>query len=545
VGLLAAEGPSELARRQVAWLEAQLRAHPIARDEQAVRYYQRLATIAEAAGAGQVALRAWSSAHSIAAQLGDVPLQLACLDALLSAPEAPGGERLERERNVLLEECEYMTLRKPRGLQPRDPTDPIFAQLRERLMELTGTAGSQAAARSVAPPIPCGSQSPRGSAAEPRRAHRGVLSSLPLLVVLGAAVPGAAAAQAPRAPAEICREDLQAAFGLVERNYSGYADKLVRIGADAIEAAKRDGLAAIGSAQPLNCTALINNALWVFKERHMGVVEASAHPGNPAGPAESQPADDPKRPSFEILSSAAALIRAPSFDSRYEKAIAALIEQQREAIAARPQLIIDVRGNGGGSDSVYEPLADLVYSGPVKSFGLDGLASAENIVALENMVVEAKKTGEDHSWMEERIARLREKPGQFVEIAESKTSQRAQVYVMPQKVAVLINRRCGSSCEEFLLEARQSSKVRLFGEPSAGNLDYANLLPHPLPSGRVLWVGMSRSHRLPEQPLDGIGVPPNVAMDPALFDGPQRGQALARVLAELQTPAGSEGSPLP
>ena len=51
----------------------------------------------------------------------------------------------------------------------------------------------------------------------------------------------------------------------------------------------------------------------------------------------------------------------------------------------------------------------------------------------------------------------------------------------PQRVAVLVDKRCGSTCEEFLLVARQSFKVKLFGQSSAGSLDYSNLRPFTLP----------------------------------------------------------------
>lgn len=107
----------------------------------------------------------------------------------------------------------------------------------------------------------------------------------------------------------------------------------------------------------------------------------------------------------------------------------------------------------------------------------------------------------------------------------------------PSRVAVLIDGRCGSSCEAFLLEARQSEKVRLIGRPTGGNLDYGNMFPHPLPSGRTVWASTTRSRRLPENPIDDTGILPDVEMDPALFDGAMRSEALARVIQELRARA--------
>jgi len=81
----------------------------------------------------------------------------------------------------------------------------------------------------------------------------------------------------------------------------------------------------------------------------------------------------------------------------------------------------------------------------------------------------------------------------------------------PSRVAVLFDRGCGSSCEEFLLAVRQSFDVKLVGRPSHGSLDYSNLRPHELPSHeRILWYATSRSDRLPDFPVDLMGIQPDI-----------------------------------
>jgi C-terminal processing protease CtpA/Prc len=82
----------------------------------------------------------------------------------------------------------------------------------------------------------------------------------------------------------------------------------------------------------------------------------------------------------------------------------------------------------------------------------------------------------------------------------------------PQRVAVLIDRRCGSACEQFLLTVRQSYPVKLVGRsPTYGGLDVSNLRPHLLPSGKHrLWYAITMSNRLPALPIDGIGIAPDV-----------------------------------
>ena len=83
-----------------------------------------------------------------------------------------------------------------------------------------------------------------------------------------------------------------------------------------------------------------------------------------------------------------------------------------------------------------------------------------------------------------------------------------------KQIAVLVDQRCASSCEQFLLYLRQGSAVTLIGSHSAGMLDYSNVAFFMLPShDRVLALPTTRSKRLPKEPIDGIGVAPDVVLD--------------------------------
>jgi hypothetical protein len=45
-------------------------------------------------------------------------------------------------------------------------------------------------------------------------------------------------------------------------------------------------------------------------------------------------------------------------------------------------------------------------------------------------------------------------------------SRRRSALDNPRRIAVLIDRGCGNSCEEFVLAVRQSFKVKTFGRPT-------------------------------------------------------------------------------
>ena len=97
----------------------------------------------------------------------------------------------------------------------------------------------------------------------------------------------------------------------------------------------------------------------------------------------------------------------------------------------------------------------------------------------------------------------------------------------PSRVAVLIDHDCGSSCEEFALVARQSFQVKLIGRRTYGSLDYSNLRPFELPSGqRRLWYATSRSKRIPGNPVDIAGVPPDIYLPRETGAGADRDEVL-------------------
>ena len=120
-------------------------------------------------------------------------------------------------------------------------------------------------------------------------------------------------------------------------------------------------------------------------------------------------------------------------------------------------------------------------------------------------------------------------PGQYINQDDAGVVQFERVKQperkRPSRIAILVDGRCASSCEEFLLIARQSFSVKLVGQPSFGSLDYSNLRPYDLPSGqRVLWYATSRSLRLPDYPVDLAGIPPDIYLPVSHDDSDAKGE---------------------
>ena len=208
-------------------------------------------------------------------------------------------------------------------------------------------------------------------------------------------------------------------------------------------------------------------------------------------------------------------LRIPSF---YSNTGNEFVLKHWDEIMSRPNLIIDIRNNGGGQDTYYEELAKLIYTKPIETKGVEWYASKGNIKYFEDAMKKGEiRNGEDGmKWTEALVEAMKKNIGGFVthpySLNDNPIGKKDTVYSMPRKVGIIINRGNASSAEQFLLAARQSDKVILFGNcNTAGVLDYSNITPIPLPSNKYqLWCPMTRSKRLPKNPIDNIGIAPDV-----------------------------------
>ncbi len=221
-------------------------------------------------------------------------------------------------------------------------------------------------------------------------------------------------------------------------------------------------------------------------------------------------------PMAAYLNDSTYYLRITSFaDDLTEK----LIKPHWKEIMARPNLIIDIRHNGGGQDEYYQLLLSLIYTTPYLSKGVEWYASEGNIANFQ----QALKTGdvrngeEGVKWINSLLAVMKKNVGGFVVhpmMGSDATVKEDTVYPTPKRVGIIIDEGNGSSAEQFILDAKESKKVILFGNHNtAGVLDYSNCISEDFPSGKYeLQWPMTRSRRLPEHPIDNIGIAPDVVI---------------------------------
>lgn len=229
-----------------------------------------------------------------------------------------------------------------------------------------------------------------------------------------------------------------------------------------------------------------------------------------------QRAMDAEAPFLERLNVRTLYLRIPSFAFEQKVLIDSVLAANDGLIRSTENFIIDIRNGTGGSDASYAGLIPYVYTGPMRSVGVKLWATELNAAGYEAY---ADMFGRDTDEGRECLsiaASMRAALGTWVDMNEQAWSVDSShtVSPFPQRVGILCNGGNGSTDEQFLLEARTSSKVKLFGHPTMGSLDVSNMRQVTSLDGCFqLGYTMSMSHRLPRMPVDVMGIQPDHYLD--------------------------------
>lgn len=210
------------------------------------------------------------------------------------------------------------------------------------------------------------------------------------------------------------------------------------------------------------------------------------------------------------LSDKTLYLKIVSFDTELKPMVDSVLHANESLLNTLPNLVLDLRDNGGGSDNVWWPLVSYLYTGPIKSVGLDVLATEQNINGWKKYLEDENISAANRNDIQQKISLMEKGKGKWVNIGDDDIDSSMTAKLFPKKVVILINKWCGSSTEELLLLARQSSKVILAGQPTIGNLDYSNVVEMPFSCfPYILRYASTRSRRLDiHQGIDNVGIQP-------------------------------------
>jgi hypothetical protein len=309
--------------------------------------------------------------------------------------------------------------------------------------------------------------------------------SLLVLALTACALPAWSQSAPARPGSESCVAALDSMMAVFRHDHPGYTEQVA--GREAELAALTARVRAVAGTSDHH-SVCIGQALqpWArfFRDRHVQVWQGA--PPSPAGsappPAAAPPADDPERPSLAFRDDGVAVFRLPSLDWVHQATVDSLVAAHRTRLPATPRLVVDVRGNGGGSTGTYAALVPFLYTGPIRQYGADFLSSEGNRAMLRAWLADPTLPEASRDQVRAVLALAEASPGR------------------------------SSSCEDFVQLALQSDKVTVFGPRNTGGVgDYGNVRRVALPGWRWLRIPTSRSrHLLAQGPLDGVGIAPEV-----------------------------------
>jgi carboxyl-terminal processing protease len=203
-----------------------------------------------------------------------------------------------------------------------------------------------------------------------------------------------------------------------------------------------------------------------------------------------------------------AYLRIPSFELAAEEAKA--VEFVRQHAGARV-LIVDVRGNGGGTTPgnliralMDRPYREITEASPM-SFALFGAYRQ-----VMTMLRPDQGTERDRGAMEALGAYSNP---QLVTPGELKQPEKP---LYTGKVLILTDNECASACEDFVMPFKVSRRGQILGQSTAGStgqpffFNFGNGMSFRVSTKRVFFPDGSQ--------FEGVGVTPDVSLQPSPAD---------------------------
>jgi len=225
-------------------------------------------------------------------------------------------------------------------------------------------------------------------------------------------------------------------------------------------------------------------------------------------------------PFIEQLSNKTIYLRIPSFRAEQKRSIDSVLAKYDKLITSIPNLIIDIRYGTGGADNSYNNIVPYLYTNPIRSVGIQLYATELSAKGFEGYAKQFSDTAEAN-YCNGVAKKMRANLGKFIEGSDDKFSIDSSYKVLPcpQKVAIICHQNNGSTDEQFLIDCKQSRKVKVFGRPTGGMLDISNMNMVDSPDGKFqLGYCMSRSYRIPNYCIDGVGIQPDYFIDDTISE---------------------------
>ena len=304
-------------------------------------------------------------------------------------------------------------------------------------------------------------------------------------------------------------------FGVaeLETNYAGFPDKMTtEANRKAYEALKARCRKEVDEEGRKPWEALGELYAW-FGDFHLRVGNYSAPYMRRKVPSYASMEDYDPLPTCRKVTDRTFLIRFPSCDG--DDPTPEWVEESIAAYRASgcENLIIDIRGNGGGRDGIFRPYTKLLYDREAKVDGVEIRNTPAHIAWIEDI---------ESDWVQQLEEHMRKSEDEFVPMTPRWLEiSYDSISPLPRRAALIIDGSVASSGEQMVLTLRAcSSRTTVYGrDHTMGCLDYSNCRTVNLPQSCItLSVPMTRSYRLPDRGIDPTGIAPDVRIPLPLPD---------------------------
>ena len=243
------------------------------------------------------------------------------------------------------------------------------------------------------------------------------------------------------------------------------------------------------------------------------------------------------QPFFSQINKNTLYFRIPTFYFSDRENLMRVIDENIPKIKSTENLIIDLRNNPGGFSSY--PLLDFLYTNPIKYLweheifiGPINIQTfydfSQGIHPLLELVDDEEREVMKQFGLE-LYEENKDKVGEFVRISLNEEGS-TDVPIFdgmiiynntlknPINIGIIVNKNTASAAEHYVILAKQSNKVKVFGEPTAGAVDTAFMGDQSgwaeSPCGSIrLQYSEVRYSNVPDFLFDDIGIQPDFLID--------------------------------
>jgi len=220
---------------------------------------------------------------------------------------------------------------------------------------------------------------------------------------------------------------------------------------------------------------------------------------------------------FEQLNETTNYLYLASFDGTLKPRYDSLYAAIKPKIKALPNLIIDIRNNGGGSDTNIEFLRNMMYTNPYEGGRQQIWNSSEVKKSYEDFLAKTKADPKTYGkgtikWVKGMLKLLNKNDeNAFVYTSKKKYLMEFKSLKYPKKLVVIQGKNTGSTAENVVISAMNSKKTTTIGNNTGGYLGYGNIFDINSPSGNFkLWASTTQNDY--KMQFEANGIPPQVKL---------------------------------